>query len=85
MLFYLANPPEGFDGGIAIANPQFIEVENRKFVVGTVPTAPDDWASGLRASVAFDLVAYFLEFIDENEFFAKSREDVPRTRAGSIQ
>lgn len=85
MLFYLTNPPEGFTGGIAIANPQVVEAENRKFVMGTVPEAPDDWTSGLRVSVAFDLIAHFLEFTDENDFLAKTIGDASRSRVGYIQ
>jgi hypothetical protein len=82
VLLYLTNPPEDFTGGVAIVNPEIFEVENRRFVVGTAPERPYDWTSGLRASVAFDQIAYFLEFADESEFLAKTLGEMSRSKAG---
>jgi hypothetical protein len=72
VLLFLKGPPEGFTGGIAVLNPSIEEREGRKFVVGRVPPSPDDWTSGLRVGIAFDQIAHYLEFADENEFFEKS-------------
>lgn len=85
VLVYLVNPPEEFAGGIAIADPQIVEAEKKKFVTGTVPETSDDWTSGLRVSVAFDQIAHFIEFADEDEFFSKSFGSVSMTRGGGIQ
>ncbi len=85
VLVYLINPPEVFSGGIAITDPQIVEAENRKFVMGTVPESPDDWTSGLRVSVAFDQIAHFIEFTDEDEFLTKSVGIMPETRGSGIQ
>jgi len=72
LLVYLINPPEAFVGGIAIINPQIVERMGRCFLIGAVPTRPDDWTSGLRVGISFEQIAHFLEFSDEDEFLKKS-------------
>lgn len=72
VLVYLASAPKGFAGGVAIVNPMILEIEGRKFVVGTAPEEPGDWTSGLRVSVAFDQISHFIEFTDESEFLVKA-------------
>jgi len=72
VLFYMLNPPEAFAGGIAVLDPRIIDRWGQKFVVGRIPDGPDDWASGLRVSIAFDQVAHFLEFDSIEEYLEKS-------------
>ena len=72
VILYLINPPEAFSGGIAISEPKIEELNGRFFLMGQVPSNPDDWTSGLRTGVAVDQVAHFLEFGDENEFLLKA-------------
>ena len=72
VIVYLINPPEAFTGGIAVYNPQVEEWFGRIFLMGEVPPSPDDWTSGLRTGIAFDQIAHFLEFSDENEYLEKS-------------
>jgi hypothetical protein len=74
VLLYLVNPPEEFSGGIAISDPQIIEMQGRRFVVGISPECLNDWVSGLRTSVAFDQVAQLIEFDSEEEFMERSEQ-----------
>ena len=72
VVLYLNNPPEGFSSGIAIHDPKIEELNGRFFLIGNVPSNPEDWTSGLRAGIALDQVAHFIEFEDENEFLLKA-------------
>jgi hypothetical protein len=74
VLIYLANPPEEFAGGIAVGDPQVVELEGRKFVAGKSPEGLNDWVSGLRISVAFDQIAHLIEFDSEEEFMERSEQ-----------
>ncbi len=71
ILVYLIDSSKEFIGGIAVLNPRIEEFEGRKFIVGKIPESSDDWASGLRAVIAFDQVAHYLEFEDESDYFDK--------------
>ena len=72
ILVYLINPPEDFAGGIAIRDPEIKEFCGRDFLSGVVPSSMYDWSSGQRIGVAFDQIASFLEFKDDEEFFEKT-------------
>ena len=76
ILVYLIDPPSEYVAGLAISNPKTIEYLGRYFVVGKVPESISDWTSGLRISVAFDQVAHFMEFKDENDFFERAGPDI---------
>jgi hypothetical protein len=73
-LIYLISPPEEFAGGIAVGDPQVVEMEGRKFVAGISPECLNDWASGLRISVALDQIAHLIEFDSEEEFMERSEQ-----------
>lgn len=71
ILVYLIDSSKEFIGGIALLDPKIEECEGRKFIMGQIPGSSDDWASGLRTGIAFDQVAHYLEFADEDEYFDK--------------
>jgi hypothetical protein len=85
VLVYLINPPDEFISGIAIFSPQVQDYFGRKFVTGTVPENPDDWTSGLKASVALDQIAHFLEFQNENDFAERNSSALPGIHGKHIQ
>ena len=85
ILVYLKTPPTEFAGGVAISRPRIEKKLGRYFVVGTVPENPKDWSSGLPISVAFDQIAHYLEFQDENDFDEKARLSVAGRDRDSLQ
>jgi hypothetical protein len=85
ILAYLINSPDDFAGGLAISDPKIEEKLGRYFVVGRVPENPSDWTSGLPISVAFDQIAHFMEFEDENDFIEKASSIAPKFGDKSIQ
>ncbi|RJP52962.1 MAG: hypothetical protein C4583_05735 [Anaerolineaceae bacterium] len=85
VLVYLIDPSEEFASGISISNPEVKDHYGRKFIYGTVPENSDDWASGLKVSVAFDQIAHFLEFSDEREFFDRNNFAIPRIQGKAVQ
>lgn len=85
ILSYLINPPDEFVGGLAISAPRIEENLGRYFVVGRVPENISDWTSGLPISVAFDQIAHYMEFEDENDFFEKAGSGIPGIGNKSIQ
>lgn len=70
LLVYLIAPAGAFEDGIPIRDPEFCDIKGRMFLVGTVPSSTNDWASGQRIGVAFDQVAHYLEFQNEDEFIS---------------
>ncbi len=72
VLFYLTDPHESFAGGIPVLDPAIDEKLGRKFVVGLVPSDPNDWSSGLSVGIAVDQIAHYLVFSSEEEFIKKS-------------
>jgi len=72
VLIYLTDASDDFAGGIAIRDPRIENFNGLLFVTGVVPTGYHDWSSGQRIGVAFDQIAHFLEFEDEQEFMEKS-------------
>lgn len=85
ILAYLINPPDEFVGGLAIADPRIEDKFGRYFVVGKVPQNSADWTSGLRISVAFDQIAHYIEFEDENDFIEKAGQGISGIGNKTIQ
>ena len=85
LLMYLINPPDEFAGGVAISNPIIEEKLGRYFIVGRVPQNPEDWTSGMSISVAFDQIAHYLEFKDENDFIQKAGSSMLGMENNSLQ
>ena len=77
IIVYLIDASEAFSMGLAILNPKVHDHYGRKFISGTVPNDPEDWASGLEISVALDQVAHFLEFADEDDYFDRGTSSMP--------
>jgi len=71
VLLYLNNASEVFSGGVAVYEPKIEEWCGRTFLIGVVPSNPNDWSSGLRIGVAFDQIGHFLEFSDERDFLER--------------
>jgi hypothetical protein len=85
LLIYLISPPDEFAGGVAISRPTIEERLGRYFVVGRVPDNPEDWTSGMTISVAFDQIAHYLEFDDENDFDKRTASSFPGIGNNSLQ
>ena len=76
-LIYLTDASDAFAGGIAVRDPKIENFNGRLFVTGVVPTGLHDWSSGQRIGVAFEQIAHFLEFENEQEFMEKSAFALP--------
>ena len=85
ILAYLINPSDEFAGGLAISDPRIEETLGRYFVVGKIPENFSDWTSGLRISVAFDQIAHYIEFEDENDFVEKAGAGINGIEHRTIQ
>lgn len=72
VLFYLVTPPEEFIGGIPIVNPVVEKKEGLDFVVGTIPSDPDDWSSDMPVGVAMKQIAHYVVFSSLEEYYRKS-------------
>lgn len=84
IIVYLIDASEELSMGLAIVNPQVHDRFGRKFITGTVPHDAEDWASGLGISVALDRVEHFLEFSDEDEYFARSTSAMPSVKGKHV-
>jgi hypothetical protein len=85
ILVYLIAPPTEFARGLAICRPRIEEKLGRYFVVGIVPSNPEDWSSGMPIFVAFDQIAHYLEFQDENDFVEKAGSSIAGMDRDSLQ
>ena len=68
VLIYLVNAPETFSGGIPVVNPTITEKGGSQFLVGRLPSNPNDWSSGLPIGIAMDQIAHYLVFPSEEDF-----------------
>ena len=72
VLIYLINPHDSVAGGIPVLDPVVEKKHGREFLVGQVPSDPNDWSAGLTVGIAMDQIAHYLVFSTEEEFTKKA-------------
>jgi hypothetical protein len=71
VLIYLATVSGGSPPCVAVAHAALESRGGRQFVIGSVPSHPQDWASDLRIEVAWDQVSHVLVFDSLDQYREK--------------